>query len=332
MYLSLNNIFKPEFRTNCLLISGSEDCAPLINYVNELCLLRAGENCQRKTFQADRYFNIQIIIELLNETSLFGDRNFIILSFKTKPTVEQQKQLTTVISNLDENNILIINCDKLDKKEQSANWVSQFNQMHDIILLDGNNTESRIWGIHLFANQNLEIESPALDLLISLNQNNLSQLYQEITKLSLIYQAPHLITLTEAQENLLDNAQFNIFALSNAYLLGNVTQTKKIFMNICNSTEDSILVLWSIGEDLRKLIKIKAALKSTPDINSAISNLRIWGDAVNAFKAANKRISYQKAIFYFNQLAEIDQCIKGIKAGNALDQIEQLIINFSQGV
>lgn len=331
MQLNLNNIFKSDFRTNCLLISGSDDCAPLINYINELCLLRAGENYQRKLFQADRYFDMQIIDEVLKETSLFGDCNFIILSFKTKPNVEQQKQLISIITNLDENNILIVNCDKLDKKEQTANWISQFNQMHNIIHLDGNNNESRIWGMHLFANQNLEIEPTALELLISLNQNNLSQLYQEIAKLSLIYQAPHLITLSEAQENLLDNAQFNVFALSNAYLSGNVAQTKKIFMNICSSTEDAILVLWSIGEDLRKLIKIKAELKNSPDINSAISSLRIWGDAVNAFKAAHKRISYQKAIFYFNQLAEIDQCIKGIKSGNALIQVEQLIINLSQG-
>lgn len=331
MILNLSKLLTPTFKAKCLLVSGNEDCSPLINYIGELCFLRAGELYQRKTFVADRYFNFQIIDELIQENSLFGDRNFINIQFKTKPTVEQQKQLVLLLPQLDENNVLFLSCDKLDKKDQAQDWVQQFNNNGELLYLAGDLAESKLWSLFLFANAGLEIELPALDLLLSMNQNNLAQLQQEVTKLCLIYPAPHSITLAEAQENLLDNAQFNVFALSHAYLAGNVIQAKKIYANICSSTEDAILILWSLGEDLRKLIKIKAAQKTNPDFNAAINGLRIWGDGVANFRTANQRISYQKLLFYFNQLAEIDCCIKGIKSGDALIQIERLIINFSQG-
>lgn len=312
-----------------LLISASEDCAPLVHNLTEVTLQQLGTEYLRHSFNADRYFSFQVVQELLQSSSLFGDKNFIEVNFKTKPTLEQQKQLLELLSFFDDQNFLCLTCDKLDKKELAAAWVQQLGSL--FLPLQGDGNESRIWAIYLFQQSKLSIAEDGLDLLLSMNQNNLAQLQQEINKLCLLYIAQDEISFADAKANLVDNAQFNVFALSHAYLSGDSVLAHKVFTNVCGSIEDSILVLWNFAEDLRKLIRIKGALKTDPNFNNAINGLRIWGENIALFRQANQRLGYQKLLTYFDELAQIDCMIKGIKPGVALTKLEHLIINFSQG-
>lgn len=312
-----------------LLISASEDCDPLVHNLTESTLQQLGSEYLRHSFYPDRYFSFQIVRELLQSSSLFGDKNFIEVNFKTKPSLEHQKQILELLPFLDQQNFLCITCDKLDKKELSAAWVQQLGGL--FLSLHGDANESRVWAIYLFQQAKLSIVESGLDLLLSMNQNNLAQLQQEINKLCLLYATPYEISFADAKANLVDNAQFNVFALSNAYLSGDSVLTHKIFANVCSSIEDSILVLWNFAEDLRKLIRIKGALKTDPNFNNAINGLRIWGESIALFRQANQRVGYQKLLTYFDELAQIDCMIKGIKPGVALTKLEHLIINFSRG-
>lgn len=333
MQLNLNRfLHEPDLlaKNHSVFISAPEECAPLVHSLVETTLGRLGTEYLRHSFNADRYFNFQVVQELLQNSSLFGDKNFVEVVFKTKPTAEQQKQLLEFIHLFDEQSFLCLTCDKLDKKELSAPWIQQ---QHGLFLpLLGDVNESRVWATYLFQSAKLGIDPAGLDLLLNMNQNNLAQLQQEISKLCLLYTAPYEISFADAKENLVDNAQFNVFALSNAYLSGNSALAYKIFVNVCGSIEDSILVLWNFAEDLRKLIRIKGALKNDQNFNNAISGLRIWGESIALFRQANQRISYQQLLIYLDELAQIDCMIKGIKSWAALIKLERLIINFSQGI
>lgn len=320
-----------QISANSILISGSEECAPLKHSLTGLCRQKLVGFTQHYKFNADRYFNLQEIQEIIQSNSLFADKNFIELAFKTKPVLEQQKQLIKLIPLLGEDNFLCISCDKLDKKDLGSEWLTILLQSTTHLALNADYAEGYAWALHLITVQGFNIEAEALRLLLEMNQGNLAQLHQEINKLCLLFKAPYTITLADAQNNLSDNAQYNIYALSNAYLSGNLQLAGKILRNVCQTVDEAILLIWNLSEDLRKLIRIKGNLKQNQNFNQAIAGLRIWGESITNFRQANQRLSYAKLLNYFAQLAQIDLCIKGVGEGDALILLEKLIINLCLG-
>ncbi|MEN9945992.1 MAG: polymerase subunit delta [Pseudomonadota bacterium] len=334
MQLNLTNCLTPSSDSAVLLLSADEDYLVILTWLLEYKFSQANKQNQyiRKVFNADRYFLLSSLEDLLVNLSLFGEKNWIEIYFKTKPSVEQQKQLTKLLSLLDENNRLILICDKLDKKEQASSWVKNISQFGDSLLLTGNLRELRQWCELLIKSLGFTISQAGLDCLLEMNQNNPSALYQDIQRLSWLLAGKTEFKLEQIRNLLTDSSQYSTFNLSLAYLTGNLVQTKKILANLVVNTDQIILVLWQLGEDLRKLLRLKNELRNTSDFATITSNLKIWGDFVGAFKLANNRLSYQKILNYFNQIAQLDQIVKGITKGDPLLQLQQLVINLCQGV
>lgn len=314
----------------CLLISAAEEYAPFayaaVRSLNE----RFFNTAVKHNYVCDRYFNFDELEDIISAGSLFGDNNLFILNFKTKPTIDQQRQLTAIIPRLNSENFMLLACDKLDRKELASDWVAAFNDSGDhLIISDDDNGED--WCRDLLAKASREIDGDALAFLLAMNQNNPAQLLQECEKLTLLFPENHVIAIGECQESLVSNAQYNIFALANAYLRGDLEKVLQIFPAVCSSSDEAILLMWNLGEDLRKLISIKNALRTSGSFRVAIEGLRIWGSGIAAFEKANQRLSYNLLVAYFSELAEIDCVLKGIKAGDALLKLERLIINFCKG-
>ncbi len=304
----------------------------MINFLREQRLARLADNYLRNTYAADRYFQFAVVEELVRSNSLFGDKNWIEVSFKTKPTIEQQQQLISLLPLLDENNYLIISCDKLDKKDQGSSWFKKWNEAGDSLLLVGSEGELRQWTLSLLDVFKLKLDNAALDLLLEMNQSNPAQLHQELIRLSWLFPTSSVISYNELKALLLDNSQFTVFAISNHYLRGDVAEVKKVYAQAVQLTEDAILLIWQLSEDLRKLIKIKSALRSNPDFRAVVGDLRVWGESIASFNQAHQRLSYQQILSYLDELAQIDGMIKGIVIGDPLVKLEQLVINFCRGV
>lgn len=333
MLLSLSNFLTTALtKSSGVLLSAPEESSVMINFLREQRLARLADNYLRNTYAADRYFQFAVIEELVRSNSLFGDKNWIEVSFKTKPTIEQQQQLISLLPLLDENNYLIISCDKLDKKDQGSSWFKKWNEAGDSLLLAGSEGELRQWTLSLLDVFKLKLDNAALDLLLEMNQSNPAQLHQELIRLSWLFPTSSVISYNELKALLLDNSQFTVFAISNHYLRGDVAEVRKVYVQAVQSTEEAILLIWQLGEDLRKLIKIKSALRSNPDFRAVVGDLRIWGESIAPFNQAHQRLSYQQILSYLDELARIDGMIKGIVVGDPLVKLEQLVFNFCRGV
>lgn len=333
MLLNLNNFLATALTNSSgVLLSAPDESSVIVNFLREQCLARSGESYLRNSYAADRYFQFTAIEELIRSNSLFGDKNWIEINFKTKPTIEQQQQLLNLLPLLDENNYLIISCDKLDKKDQGSSWFKKWNETGDSLLLAGSEIELRQWTLSLLEVLKLKLDNAGLDLLLEMNQSNPAQLHQELIRLSWLFPASSVINYNELKALLLDNSQFTVFGISNYYLNGNIAGARKMYAQAVQSTEDAILLIWQLGEDLRKLIKIKSALRNNPDFRAVAGDLRIWGESIAAFNQAHQRLPYQQLLSYLDELAQIDGVIKGIIVGEPLVKLEQLIINFCRGV
>ncbi len=329
-----------------LLITASETALPIVALLRAKLRSVLG-NAIYQLFPADRWFNCLAIQEKLACASLFAETNFLEINFKTKPTQEQMQQIMQLLGKIDGNNFLCLICDKLERKNVALyhQWQEQADSLH----LSGDDAELRVIIKYLLKSHNMTIEYAGLDLLLSLNLNNPAQLIQETEKLAWLFHTPFEeqprpaavsrssgtleITANDIRAHLVDNAQYTIYALEHAYLSGDIIKSSTIFSNLCQVNEDVILILWIVAEDVRKLLKIRAYLKNNPvaSFNQAISGLRVWGDGVAALAKAHRRISYASFLAFLAELALIDMMVKGVKGGNPLLRLEQLIINFCKG-
>jgi DNA polymerase-3 subunit delta len=304
------------------------DSYPLVDYT----LRHIQQKLQHSTrykFIADRYFKYSEVRQIINNGNLFGDTTYIEISYKTKPTIEHQNELISIINTLDSHTTLIINTDKLNKKDYTAAWVKLIASVGWVLNVgeDDSNTIIR-YQLQL---ANLSITKRALDCLGQLNQANTSQLLQTITHLTLLYPEGHEISEDDVKQNSIDSSQYNIYQLSHAYLEGDILLGLKILDNIYQKPEDAILILWLLADDVKKLIRLKASLKQKLSFSQIAEELRIWGNLLSLWQNAERRLNYATLVELLDDLANLDMMIKGVLNGNVQQQLTNLIIKLCKG-
>jgi DNA polymerase-3 subunit delta len=323
MILNLNKWLNLGYLPQACLINSSEECYPLVTFaISQLQAKLAGH--AKYKFTADRYFEYTEVEQIINSGSLFEDKNYIEINYKTKPTADQQQSLIDIISQLNDRSFLVITTDKLTKKELTLSWVEAINKSG--VLLSLNEDEARTAVNYILQQHKLTLSPQALTLLLELNQANLAQLLQEVYKLTLIHPAGSNLEVTDIQTN--NNSHYTIYQLSSAYLSANFPLALKILESLYTATEDAILILWVISEDIRKLIKLKAKLKQNNNIQQALQEIKAWGDNAHKLQLAEHRLSYRDLIQLFDQLTEIDLAIKGIANNNIKQQLIHIISKF----
>lgn len=317
----LNNPLNAQGKIN--LVCATKEHLPLVNLALDNFKANLGE-INRYSFTADRYFDFNNIINIINSGSLFIPDNYIEINYKTKPTLEQQKQIQTLLNTTNSNNTIIITCEKLNKKELSANWLKAINGL----VISITESDSKIAVSYILQQHNLNISNKALENIVQLNQANISQLLQETTKLALIYPTNTTIDIEHIED--VDNSQYNVYQLSSSYLNGNKNKSITILENIYQEVEDAILIMWMINDDLRKLIRLKGKIRQKIPVNQAIQELKVWGDAVYNLPKAEQRLSYTNLLDIFYRLSQVDLMIKGVIKGNIKQELKLLVLRICQ--
>lgn len=326
MIQNLNNLLnistnKDNIPSLCL-ISAADEYYPLLNFTINDLKTKLYDYSNQSSFNIDKDYDWSQIMQKVSTKTLFNEKNYTEIIFKTKPTIAQEKKLIEIFEALDNNNFLLIITDKLDKKDISANWIKKIKEKGIAISLSNTDIKSII--NYKLQQNNLTIENSALDLLIQQNFANMSNLIQELNKITIIYPKGHIL-LSDIQNISTNNSRYNIYQFSNAYLAGNLSNSLSVFDNIYQSTEDEILIIWMIGEDLRRLINIKAFIKQGINLNEAISNLKVWGETVNHLKSAHQRLNYSILIKLFDKLSITDMIVKGAINGNTKLELLKII-------
>ncbi len=120
--LSLNDYLLQNKIANLSVISCAEDSYALMDYLIQQFQLKLGD-CRRHKFIADRYFKFNTVTEIINSGSLFDDAVYIEINYKTKPTVDQQKEIIQLVEQLNDNTHLLITTDKLTKTDLTTAWM-----------------------------------------------------------------------------------------------------------------------------------------------------------------------------------------------------------------
>lgn len=175
----------------------------------------------------------------------------------------------------------------------------------------------------------LTIEDDALTVLAERVEGNLLAARQEIEKLALLYARRHTLTLSEIAAAVANVAKFDPFQLAAAWMLGDSARLARLLTAIEAEGEEPVLVLWAVSEDIRSIIRFKAALHEGQKPAAAQASLRLWGEKKTAAPVAAKRLSVRRLTVALSGCAQADRQIKGAETGKAWATLKQLLLELA---
>ena len=271
----------------------------------------------------------QEVLSELGSQSLFDDASALIVTGNHKPdkaVIEALERFAQEAQTGAHTHSVLWLTPKQDKRSQSSKWFAPFAQYGHVIDCNLYNEQQRQQLLQIQAQQfGLRLSQEAWQLLMSHTEHHLLSAYQTLWRLSYLF-APQLVSqnkdalqtsrtlnqpdnsvaldINDLQAALVSDAQFSVFDLSDAMLMGNSAQVAKIMFQLKATDEPTTLVLWAISKDMRQIIQ----LMDGQDPQA----LGIWRSKQALYQQACRRQSKVRTAEWPALLYRCDQAIKGL--------------------
>jgi len=291
---------------------------------------------EREVLQVDRSFKWGELLAANQSQSLFGDKKLIELRIPTgKPGKDGGQALQHYAATLSADNVTLITLPKLDWATQKASWVASLQLAGvfiDIPLVE--RTQLPGWIGSRLAAQGQSAERQAIDFICERVEGNLLAAHQEIQKLALLHPAGKL-SLAQVQDAVLNVARYDVFKLNEAMLAGDSARLVRMLDGLQGEGEALPLVLWAMSEEIRTLLKLKAATAQGQPLGPLLKQYRIWGPRERLMAPALQRLPLTLLQTALQEAAQIDKMIKGLRApafaGDPWSALLQLALKVARG-
>ena len=285
----------------------------------------------REAFFVDNKTDWSEILSACESQGLFADKKLVEIHIPTgKPGTAGANALVELSSQVFEDTTIIIFLPKLEKAQTQAKWFASLGRVAQVFEAKAISADDLPQWIRLrLAAYDLTIDEDALLLFAERVEGNLMAANQEIEKLALLHNKGAVVSLEDAQNAVANVARFDVFQLSSAWLRGDVARTVRLIDALEAEGEEPILLLWSVSEDIRTLLRLHAALKQGQSIMQVRNPLRLWGEKQTIAPQALKRIGVRRLMNALQTCALADQQIKGVAQGKAWETARQMLIELA---
>lgn len=295
------------------LISGDE---PLL--VDEAadsvraCARAAGFTDRERHVGAAQGFDWQTLAGNAN-LSLFASRKIVELRIPSgKPGTAGAKALTEFAAGLDADTCLLVITPKLDKRAASAAWVKALEQAGVFV---------QVWPVAVarlpgwietrMRARGLTPVGDAVSVLVERVEGNLLAADQEIEKL-LLQHGEGQIDGAAVARGVADSARFDVFALSDAALLGDTVRAVRVLDGLRAEGVAESLVVWALNRELQVLSAMAAAGESGTSHEAVFGKLRVWANRKTLLTRAYRRFGSARAIYeLLDRALRCEALIKG---------------------
>ena len=252
---------------------------------------------------------------------LFGSKKIIeIKLIGTGPGNKGSKAIKDYCLEPDEDKLVIISAERLDKKQQDSAWSKALLKYGIQVVEPAIDKDSMPGWIETKSKElNLEISKEAIRLLADRTEGNLLAASQELTKLSLLFPEQD-ISLEYMEKSISNSSKFGIFDLSNSFLEGNKKRTVRIIETLRAEGTQPPLVLWALSKEVSNLYTVmeEGSTKS------------IWGPRyyLDLLAKRSKKLSPFQVKNSLKEIADIDAAIKGLSDKSPWQSIRELALNF----
>lgn len=331
--LKTNNYFINN-KNSIYVIYGEEDFLRM-EYIDKFRKVAILKNYINKKFFVDSInFNWDEIYFAIEEKDLFSEKVVIEINIFGKISLKDNKFIFNLLKTSSIDKLILFIFHKLDKPQLKSQWFNEISKIAKIIEAKKIAIKDiPIWIKNKLNDYNLTIDEDALHLFIYKTEGNLLSASQEIEKLYLNLDNKKNITLEDVDKKVFNNAKYDIFQLSIAWMRSDVKRVVDLIDNFKLSFQEPILLLWLISEDIRTLLKLKNEILLGHPISSTMLNkLRLWADKKNLALIIVNKISIKMLLNFLQKCAIIDKILKGVNLYSKEDiwlEFKKLLVSLS---
>ncbi len=292
---------------------------------------RAAGYSERDTFVVEQHFKWAELKNSTQSLSLFADKKIIDIRIPSgKPGVEGGQALQDYVANLSPDILTLITLPKLDGTAQKSKWFAAL-QQHAVVISTNDVPRNALpaWLAGRLKRQDQSTDKATLEFLADRCEGNLLAAFQEIQKLALLFPAGEL-SFEQVKDSVTDVARYDIFKLAEAMLTGNAARFVRILDGLRGEGTATVLVLWAMTEEIRKLGKVLQAVQHGANVSNAMREARVWGASTSLIENAARRFKLPAVKNAMRHAALLDKTIKGLRQGDVWDDLMQLGLRFAK--
>lgn len=213
--------------------------------------------------------------------------------------------------------LLLIALPKLDRKAREAAWPTALDRAG--VWVDVPKVERDAlpaWIAARLARQQQQAPREALEFIADRVEGNLLAAHQEIQKLALLHPAGTL-TLEQVTDSVLNVARYEVFGLPLAMLAGDRKRVLRTMDGLRAEGEPLPLVLWAIAEEVRTLLRVRAALDRGESYAQAARAVWVRREKEAATQRAVQRLDTPRLTKLLARCAVADRAFKGLRPREA---------------
>ena len=269
--------------------------------------------------------NKDIILESFINGSLFGEMKLIIISRSSNKILSFIEEfLERDISNVQ----IVINSENLDKKSKLRALFEKDKKLVCIPFYEDNNQSLNILAIKFIKEKNIKISQETINLIVERARGDRGNLNNELQKLETLSLTRKKIT----QEDIFNltnlSEDYGIFELVDNYLAKNKIKVSKILNENNFVNDDCILILRTLLNRSKRLLKLKNIQKEKDNIDEVISSYKpsIFWKEKDLVKQQIKNWSEKEIKEKIYQISNLEILTK--KNTSSINLVSDLISNY----
>ena len=210
------------------------------------------------------------VSNLMNK-SLFDDDKLIIISRSSDKIL---KFVNEIIERKIEKIKIIINSDNLEKKSKLRILFEKEKEFVCIPFYEDNNKSLSLIAQNFFRQKNIKVSQEIINLLIGRSRGDRGNLINELNKIENLSITKKNIDIEDVLKltNLSEN--YSVFELVESYLAKNKKQVSKILNENNYANDECVLILRTILNRSKRLLKLKESQIQTGNIDLTISSFK----------------------------------------------------------
>jgi len=318
------------------LISGDEPLQVMETMDQLRTAARQQDYSIREVLEAGRDFNWSSLSASAASMSLFGDKRILECRLgTTKPGRDGGAALIQYCEQPAEDTLLLIEMGKLDKASQNTKWFKALEKIGAFIQIwPVGHQQLPAWVKRRADQKGLALPHDAATLIAERVEGNLLAAAQEIEKLGLLFlnKAESGQSIKLSTEDVIravaDSARYSVYDLTDAAVSGDKNRVIKILHGLAGEGVAPTLVLWSLSNEIRNLLKFRHQLDSGKSPATVFN--AVWQNRRPMVQGAVKRLSLIRLTRLLKQAAKADRIIKGFEKGLVWETLMSLALGLSR--